>query len=430
MWCTRSSPECRRSGTAGRHHEGVIRRPRHALWLLAAFAALGACSSSPDSASPVTTGAAPPTTEIVDLEEGDPLAFPGFDVDHVTIAPLPDLEPAVTEPPLTGWAAFDEEIRRSVLGGGSDAVSVAVAVDGGVVHEAAMGARIPDTFEAIDTEDRFRVASISKTITAITVLQLVEEGLIGLDDPVGALVAADVGVAPSAGAADITVRQLLTHTSGFGQYEDLFFRHQVESCEQAAAVGSSRGGGGGSFRYSNMNFCILGLLIEHVTGEPYEQVVYERLLTPLGISGMRLAPTSDPGPGEVEHRTVPGRNYMEVLGAAGAWVANPTDLVTILDSLDAETPGWKPLEPETVVAMKTGVNDPLAPDRGYGMGMILYGGGAAGHTGTVESTHAMMLDRADNITWAITVSGENPSESVRLAAIVDRALAAGGFIPG
>ena len=160
-----------------------------------------------------------------------------------------------------------------------------------------------------------------------------------------------------------------------------------------------------------MNFCVLGLLVEQLTGEPYEQVVHERLLTPLGISGMRLAPTYDPGPGEVEHRTVPGRNYMEVLGAAGAWVANPTDLVTILDSLDPDTPGWKPLEPETVAAMKTGVNDPLAPDRGYGMGMILYGGGAAGHTGTVESTHAMVLDRADNITWAITVSGENPSEA-------------------
>ena len=49
------------------------------------------------------------------------------------------------------------------------------------------------------------------------------------------------------------------------------------------------------------------------------------------------------------------------------------------------------------------------------MGLILYGGGAVGHTGTVESTHAMVFDRADNVTWAVTVSGENPSETVRLA---------------
>jgi D-alanyl-D-alanine carboxypeptidase len=310
-------------------------------------------------------------------------------------------------------------------------VSVAVAIDGEIVHEAAFGARIPATLEAVSTTDTFRVASISKTITAITMLQLIEEGLVGLDDPVGSLVAADLGIAsPSEAVSAITIRQLLTHTSGLAQYEDIFFRSQVGSCEEAAGYALNRSLSGPSFRYSNMNYCVLGLLIEQLTGESYEQVVYERLLTPLGIAGMRLAPTYDPGPGEVEHRTVPGRNYMEVLGAAGAWVASPTDLVTILDSLDPDTPGWKPLDAGTVAEMKTAVNDLLAPDRGYGMGLILYGGGAVGHTGTIESTHAMVFDRADNVTWAITVSGENPSDTVRLAGIVERALVAGGFVAG
>lgn len=399
---------------------------------------LAACATSEpsDVAVDMATSTDPvPTTELIDIATADPLPFPGFENDRVTIAPLPGAVsgtgPDVTEEPLTGWAAFDAEVARSTVFGGSDAVSVAVAVDGEIVHEAAMGVRAPDTFVQVQVTDRFRVASISKTITAITMLELVEEGLVGLDDPVGDRIAASVGVdAPSARAAGITVRQLLAHTSGFAQYENLFFRNQVESCPQAAAVGFARSVGGGGFDYSNMNYCVLGLLIELLTGRPYEEVVHERLLTPLGISGMRLAPTYDPGPGDVEHRAVPGRNYMEVLGAAGAWVATPTDLVTILDSLDPDTPGFKPLDPETVVAMKTSATNPAAPDRGYGLGLILYGGGAAGHTGTVESTHAMMLDRADNVTWAITVSGENPSESVHLARIVDRALAAGGFTPG
>ena len=396
---------------------------------------LAACSSptaeSTSSPTPPTTSeTAPPSTELFDIEERDPLPFPGYEVDRVTIAPLPQVGDSV-DTPLTGWAAFDDQIIRSVLGGGSDAVSVAVAIDGEVVHDAAFGARIPDTFEAVATTDRFRIASISKTITAITALQLVEEGLVGLDEPVGRLAAFEAGVpTPTDRAAGVTIRQLLTHTSGFGQYENLFFRNQVGSCEEAAAVGLSRSMSGGGFRYSNMNYCVLGLVIENLTGRSYEEVVYERLLTPLGISGMRLAPTYDPGPGEVEHRTVLGRNYMEVLGAAGAWVATPTDLVTIIDSLDPATPGWKPLEPETVAMMKTSATDLSAPDRGYGMGLILYGGGAAGHTGTIESTHAMVFDRADNVTWAVTVSGENPSDTVRLAGIVDRALAAGGFTSG
>jgi len=394
---------------------------------------LAACSPPTAESEGRSSDPATSSTELFDIAERDPLPFPGYAIDRVTIAPLPPPggSAAPETPILTGWAAFDATLSSSILRGGSDAVSVAVSIDGQIVHQAAMGARVPDTFDAVGTTDKFRIASISKPITAITMLQLVEEGLIGLDDPIGSIVADAVGVSsPSSGVADLTVRQLLTHTSGFAQFESVFFRNQVGSCEEAAVVGVTRSLQGASFRYSNMNYCVLGLLIEQLTGQPYEQVVYERLLTPLGISGMRLAPTYDPGPGEVVHRGVPGRNYMEVLGAAGAWVASPTDLVTIFDSLDLDTPGWKPLEADSIAAMKTAVNDPLAPDRGYGMGLILYGGGAAGHTGTIESTHAMVLDRVDNVTWAVTVSGENPSDTVRLVGIVDRALAAGGFFPG
>ena len=340
---------------------------------------------------------------------------------------------STTEAPLTGWAATDDYLLRRIIGGGSTAASFAISVDGEIIHTAAMGERTLSGSEAATTTDRFRIASISKVITAITVLRLVEQGLVGLDEPVGARIAAELGVEAQPGAADITVRQLLTHTSGFGQNENVFFAGQVGSCRDAAAVGFSRslaGTPGVGYRYSNMNFCVLGLLVESLTGEPYEQAVYEQLLTPLGISGMRLASTYDPGPDEIEHRTSIGRNYMESLGGAGAWVATPSDLVTILNSLDFTTPGWKPLSADTVAAMRTSAINPLVPDRGYGMGLILYGNGAFGHTGTVESTHAMVLDRGDGVTWAITVAGESPSESGDLAGIVDRALEAGGFVAG
>ena len=339
-----------------------------------------------------------------------------------------------TEPPLTGWAATDAYLLERIIGDGSTAASFALSVDGEIIHTAAMGVRTLGVPEAAATTDRFRIASISKVITAITVLRLVEQGLVGIDDPVGGLIASSLGVEAQPGStADITVRQLLTHTSGFGQYENVFFGAQVGSCREAATVGLTRplaGAPGGGYRYSNMNFCVLGILIESLTGLPYEQVVYEQLLTPLGISGMRLASTYDPGPDEIEHRTSIGRNYMEALGGAGAWVATPSDLVTILNSLDPTTPGWKPLALTTLETMRTSVLDPLVPDRGYGMGLILYGNGAFGHTGTVESTHAMVLDRGDGVTWAITVAGESPGESSALASIVDKALEAGGFVAG
>lgn len=422
-------------------------RYRSAPIVLGALAlALASCASPTAESGGVQTEspttAAEPSSAADSIPVDHPASFPDPDVDRVTIAPLPSTTqplvfgaPTVAPfPPLTGWEAFDAYLNRTIIGGGSTAASVAVSIDGEIVHRAAMGVRAIGSFDLAEPQDRFRVASISKTITAITALQLVEEGLVGLDEPIGGLVAAGIEVEqPRAGTDAITLRHLLTHTSGFGQHENLFFGHQVESCEDAARVGFQRSlqsTPGGGFRYSNMNFCVLGLLIEEVTGQPYEEVVYERLLTPLGISGMRLAPTHDLGPDETQHRTTEGRNYMEVLGAAGAWIATPSDLVTIVDSLDPTTPGWKPLEPETVAMMKTSVNDPRVPDRGYGMGLILYGGGNSGHTGTIESTHAMVLDRADSVTWAITVSGAYPNDTPRLASIIDKALIAGGFISG
>ena len=333
-----------------------------------------------------------------------------------------------------GLAAVDDELLRRLVGNGDAAASFAISIDGEIVHTAALGVRSLADSDVVEPTDRFRIASISKTISAITTLQLVEDGVVGLDDPVGGIIAESLGVGggtrrngrhhrAATARPHVRVRPvrepLLRAPGGF-----------VPRCGDGGVHRDLQGVPGLGFRYSNMNYCVLGLLIASLTGVSYEQAVYERLLTPLGISGMRLAPTYDPGPDEVDHRTVIGRNYMEVLEGAGAWVATPSDLVTIIDSLDLTKPGWKPLDAATLTVMQTSINDPLVPDRGYGLGLILYGGGAYGHTGTVESTHAMVLDRNDGVSWALTVSGDHPSESGDLAGIVDDALVAGGFVSG
>ncbi len=321
---------------------------------------------------------------------------------------------------------------RRIIGDGSTAASFAISVDGEIIHTAAMGVRTLAASEAAATTDRFRIASISKVITAITVLHLVEQGLVGLDDPVGGLIASALGVeAQPGGTADITVRQLLTHTSGFGQYENVFFGAQVGSCREAATVGFSRqlaGTPGVGYRYSNMNFCVLGLLIEHLTGVPYEQAVYEQLLTPLGISGMRLASTYDPGPDEIEHRTSIGRNYMESLGGAGAWVATPSDLVTILNSLDLTTPGWKPLDPGHGGgdADQRPRSTRARPRLRHGPDPLRRRRVRAHRNGREHACDGARPGRRRHV--GDHGRGESPSESSALASIVDKALEAGGFV--
>ena len=278
------------------------------------------------------------------------------------------------------WARVDEYLQDRLLGAGDFAFGVAVSIDGVPVHAASFGDRnspnmvppaagtanrvvrrfddrhdhdvddarpCPIVLEPVDASDRFRIASISKVITGTVALQLVDDGTLTLDDPVGALLGDHLGVeVRGRPPAAITVRQLLSHTSGFSEFYDTFFSRRVESCREAAARGLDAGvqfDPGTTYEYSQMNFCLLSILIEIVTGKPYETVVQERLLTPLGINGMRLAGTFDPQPDEVVHPSFPNRNYMEVLGGAGSWVATPADVVKIVDSLDNTNPGFHPL---------------------------------------------------------------------------------------
>lgn len=408
---------------------------RSAALTLAAAGVLSACGQAQFSAPPppeFSSGQRAQPTVVVDAADqgGETedilLSAVEADLDGVDVEGMVLVDDAgVVAPNTSGWGSFDDNLSSRLIPADT-AASVAVMVDGRLVHEAAFGQRVAGTGEAVDTADRFRVASISKTITAITALRLVENGTLTLDDPVGAVVVEHLrmtGADPD--AASITVRELLSHTAGFPQHEGTFFRNGATSCTDAATQGLSRSvSSGNGFRYSNMSYCVLGVLIEAATGKTYERVVDDELLTPLGISGMRLTSTYELGPDEVSHAPSPNRNFMEALGAAGAWNATPGDLVTILNSVDPDTPGWKALSPETLRAIRHRVPTAL-PAAGYGLGVINYSGDAWGHTGTLEHTHSMVLVQPDGVTWAVTVAGDYPSSTGQLRNIMRSAMAVG-----
>ncbi len=324
---------------------------------------------------------------------------------------------------LTGWAAFERSLGDTLIRGGSPNASFAVAVGGEVVRAGGLGEGVAGADVGPGT--RFRIASISKIITAVLVLQLVDDGVIGLDEPVGGFLADRLGVTPSDPAvAAITAEHLLSHTSGLGPATPSFFGERGLTCRQIAAaeLAGRINAPGGGVRYSNTNSCLAGILVEELTGLDYADAAYRRLLGPLGITEMRLAGTYDIGPDEVEHFSRPDRNYMEALGPAGGWIASAADVVRIMDSLNPDSPGWRPLGDDLLERMR---QPPFGrPGGSLGLGLILYPDGTFGHTGTLESTHAMTLARPDGVTWAVLVNGEFPRESARLRTFVDRALAA------
>lgn len=414
------------------------------------------------SAEPVTATTVP----LVDPATPATLVPPAI-VTTVAPAVVPSQEtlPRVpsTIPPISAeqWAAVDGWLERELVGRGDFAIGYAVSIDGQPVHAAAFGVRnspdiVPPTSppttdpsapadvttlppaptvppEPVTTDTRFRVASISKVITATVVLQLVEDGTLQLDQPVGKLLGEAVGVDVTGRPFEqVTIRQLLSHTSGFGTYQETFFRRGAGSCREAAAIGATNGlqhNPGTTYHYSNMNYCMLQILIETVTGGDYETVVYERLLTPLGITGMRLAGTFDPHPDEAIHPSFPGRNYMEALGGAGAWVATPSDIVKIVDALDNTLPGFKPLSPAMTELMRQpipGIEYSNIASRWYGMGLIVFATEEWGHSGTVENTHAMVVHRPDGMTWALLISGNHPEDSNRMIGMFQAALDSAG----
>ena len=208
--------------------------------LVPSTAAATPTSTAPASAATSTTTTRPPTTTTGARATSTTAASTTAVATSTTSAPSTSTPAPATSTPSTSstpstpstsatgvgdpYAAFDEVVREATVGAGARAVSVALARDGVVVHAMAAGTADPSDGEQATVFSRFRIASISKVLTSVVVLQLVEEGRLGLDEPVAAYLSAHLGVEPAdPRIADVTVRQMLSHTSGFPQAENFYF---------------------------------------------------------------------------------------------------------------------------------------------------------------------------------------------------------------
>ena len=165
--------------------------------------------------------------------------------------------------------------------------SVLVAESGKVIYKKGFGYanvewEIPNT-----TDTRFRIGSITKQFTAMLILQLVEQGKVKLDGKV-----TDYLPDYRKETGDrVTVHHLLNHTSGIPSYTGLptFFKdvsrnpYGVEEFVKKYASGDLEFEPGSKFVYNNSGYFLLGAIIEKVTGKPYDQVLKENILDPLGM---------------------------------------------------------------------------------------------------------------------------------------------------
>jgi N-acyl-D-amino-acid deacylase len=305
--------------------------------------------------------------------------------------------------------------------------------------------------EAAQAQSLFRIASLSKPITAVAVLRLVEAGKLDLDAPAFASVEVEPflrpGTEPDGRLRKITIRQLLQHTGGWDREKsgDPMFR-AVEIAEAlsepppADAVEVIRYmlgqpldfDPGASHAYSNFGYCVLGRVIERATGLSYETAVREGVLAPINIRQMRLGASLPSGraPGEVryytaknspassvfpgEPRKVPwpyGGFHLEAMDAHGGWLASAVDLARFAAALDQ--PDHSPLlRPESYRMMYAPPPAPVArkPDGAvesvyYGCGWLVrtvrdQGKANYWHTGSLPGTFSLLVRRWDGLSWA------------------------------
>ncbi|MDT0266715.1 serine hydrolase domain-containing protein [Streptomyces sp. DSM 44915] len=276
-----------------------------------------------------------------------------------------------------------------------------------------VGEREAGSGEPMDTEARFRVGSVTKSFSAVVLLQLVGEGLVGLDDPVEAHLP---GLLPD---DRITVRHLLSHRSGLYDYSNDMFaqtvpgfeavRDAVYPLEELVALSTAQPltvEPGAAYAYSNTNFVVVGLLVEHLTGLPLAENYQERVIGPLGLTETAYVhpETTIPGAHIDGHLTPdePGEPLVDSTEqtvswaqSAGAMISSPADLNRFTSALL----GGELLAPEQLDAMLEMAPTDDTGTRHYGLGLRRYDLSCEvsvyGHTGTVQGYYTYAFSTED-----------------------------------
>jgi CubicO group peptidase (beta-lactamase class C family) len=168
-----------------------------------------------------------------------------------------------------------------------EAVGLAVAVvkNGKIVYTHTFGVKNVETQQPIANDDLFRIASISKSFTATSLMQLVEAGKISLDDDFGKLVGFVIRN-PQYPETVITLRMVLSHTSSINDSQGYFNLDVINPAKNAGyAKCYNNYEPGKGYQYCNLNFNMAGTVLEKLSGERFDQYVKHHILDPLQLYG-------------------------------------------------------------------------------------------------------------------------------------------------
>jgi len=387
--------------------------------------------------------------------------------------PLLLIQPALSQEkktPITGvadpdLASFDEMMLKFIEDNQVPGASLAVTKNGKLVYARGFGHADTQLGLPVEPGMRFRIASISKPITAVMILRLVELGLLKLDD--NPFVVLGITLPPDSDARlkKITIRHLLHHTAGWDRAVsfDPMFRPILIAKDQNVQPPAKPMDiikymtkqkldfdPGVRYAYSNFGYCILGRVIEKVTKQTYDAAVQTHVFDLIGIKNTQLGHTLTTAKNEVKYydekkRTgkavlgpdlgtpVPtpyGAWYLEAMDSHGGWISTASDLVRFASAFDKPNDSklLKAASIRTMFARPDGLagyeKDGKAKDLFYGCGWQVRTVGRedrinAWHTGSLDGTSTMLVRRHDGLCWAVLFNSRNNQNGKILSGAID-----------
>ncbi len=337
------------------------------------------------------------------------------------------------ESALEEMAAFDKSIAYFMRKWELTGVSFALMRGDSLLYAKGYGYADKEQEIATDVHHSFRIASVSKLITATAIMKLVEQGKLSLSSQVfgeeGILSDSLFLNLRTKQLEKITVEHLLRHTSGISTPAgDPAFANQivartldkklpltVDDMVVYATRCRLRDYPGGRYDYSNLGYIVLGKVVSQVAGMPYESYVQDSILAPIGCYDMYIGNNyqADRGANEVKYYEVKeaelvttcdgsdcltmrsdGGNNVTLLGAAGGWVATPVELLRLVAAINDCPEKEDILSPESIALMTQSTP----------MGWASIRGNDWLRSGSMAGTTAFVKRQRDGYTWVFLVN--------------------------
>jgi CubicO group peptidase (beta-lactamase class C family) len=313
--------------------------------------------------------------------------------------------------------AMDAYLREQVKLNRIPGMAFAVVKDGQVIFTGGYGNAAPG--KPVTPQTQFYIGSVSKSITALAVMKLVDRGKIELDKPVQTYIpwfqVADPDV-----SKQITIRNLLNHTSGLAEKGDpnsaaytANIEEQVRLMQYVKPVYKP----GTTFEYYNQNYRILGYVVEVVSGQPYGEFLKENIFLPLGMHDTVTNPVDAPDLAQGYSRffgfpLAQTQEYIPGGVPSGYMITTANDMAQFLIAQIANRqPNGDPLvSPESLVLMRT---PPAGIKSDYGMGwMDIDGGQTYAHGGAINYFQAFEAINVKNKTGIMALYNQDSMENM------------------